>query len=475
MNREGLWVVLAVALPAFASTVAPLPTGDLAYQVRAGELMLSTGDLLHTDPFTFTALGDAWTNQQWATGLILAIVHGAAGWGGLALLRTILIGAIGGLVYWGCRASLDPRRASLLALAGFLLAIGSLALRAQLFGVVCFAATIAILARRSDHPRLIWLLPVVAVAWANLHGSFFLAPIAIAAAALDDLVAHRPGRVRMLVVLGLSALATCLTPFGPGVWSYALSLSTNPTISRLVSEWQRTSPLTILGLLYYGTVLAAVAVVVLAHRRGWRIEAGRVVWLIVLAALGAFAERGIVWWALGSPVALAPAIAACWSARATRRVETPGLLRLNAVLAIGLVAATVLLQPVLRPGDPLTGPAGLLRDAPAGLARTIADRAGSTDRVVVPQPWASWFEWAAPGRLVMVDSRIELFDAATWDAYLAISNGGPPALAALDRVGATLVVVDPRIQADLGKVLGAASSGWHAVYSDADGVVLQRP
>jgi hypothetical protein len=471
MSRERLWVVLAVVLPVFASTIAQLPTGDLAYQVRAGELMLSTGALLRADPFTFTAFGEPWTNQQWATGLIVAIVHGAAGWGGLALLRAVLIGAIGGLVFWGCRAALDPRRASLLALAGFLLAIGSLALRAQLFGIVCFAVTIAVLARRADHPRLIWLLPVVAVAWANLHGSFFLAPIAVGAAVLDDLVARRPDRGPMLAVLALSSLATCLTPFGPGVWSYALSLSTNPTIARLVSEWQRTSPLTVLGVLYYGTVLAAVALIFLARRRGWRIEPGRILLLIALAALGAFAERGVVWWALGAPVALAPAIAACWPARSSRRVETTGLRRANAVVAVALIAATVLLQPVLRPGDRLTGPTGLLRDAPAGLARTIADHAGSTDRVVVPQPWASWFEWAAPGRLVMVDSRIELFDTATWEDYLAITRGGQSALPALDRVGATLVVVDPKIQPDLRDLLDAPSNGWQSVYSDADGTV----
>ena len=471
MSRERLWVVLAVVLPAFASTVAQLPTGDLAYQVRAGELMLSTGALLRADPFTFTAFGEPWTNQQWASGLILALVHGAAGWGGLALLRAVLIGAIGGLVFWGCRTALDPRRASLFALAGFLLAIGSLALRAQLFGVVCFAMTIAIVARRADHPRLVWLLPVVAVAWANVHGSFFLAPVAVGAAVIDDLVARRPHRTAMLAVLALTALATCLTPFGPGVWSYALSLSTNPTIARLVSEWQRTSPLTILGILYYGTVIAAVALIVVARRAGWRLEPGRLLWLAGLVLLGALAERGIVWWALGAPVALAPAIAARWPAGPARRVETPALRRLNAVVAVALVAGTVLLQPILRPGDPLTGPAGLLRDAPAGLAGAIAGRAGPSDRVVVPQPWASWFEWAAPGRLVMVDSRIELFDAATWEDYLAITRGRDKALPALDAVGATLVVVDPKIQPDLAQLLAAPSSGWQAVYSDEDGAV----
>ncbi len=91
------------------------------------------------------------------------------------------------------------------------------------------------------------------------------------------------------------------------------------------------------------------------------------------------------------------------------------------------------MQPLWRPADPLTGPEGTLRDAPGGLARALAAEADSTDRVVVPQPWASWFEWSAPDRLVMVDSRIELFDEATWTDYLAIADGGPDALDVLAR------------------------------------------
>ena len=36
----------AVLFPAFAATIAPLPTGDLAYQLRVGELMLASGAVL---------------------------------------------------------------------------------------------------------------------------------------------------------------------------------------------------------------------------------------------------------------------------------------------------------------------------------------------------------------------------------------------------------------------------------------------
>jgi hypothetical protein len=324
----------------------------------------------------------------------------------------------------------------------------------------------------------------VVLSWANLHGSFFLAPMAIGLATLDDLLRRSPGWRTMVAVLAASTIATCVTPFGAEVWGYAVGLSTNPTITRLISEWQRTSPLSILGVLFYGSVLPAAAVVVRSHRRGRKIEIGRALWLLALAVLGAYAERGVVWWALGAPVALAPLIASAFPALAAAlpgrehldRVEPAGLRRLNVVLVGGIVVAIVGLQPLWRPADPLTGPEGSLRDAPGGLARVLAARAGAADRVVVPQPWASWFEWAAPGRLVMVDSRIELFDDATWNNYLAISGGGAAGLAALDRIGATVVVVDPATQPALNSSIRGVASRWVVAFEDADGAVfVPRP
>ncbi len=274
MSRDRLWLALAILLPALAATIAPMSTVDLAYQVRAGELMLGSLAVLRTDPFTFTAFGQPWLNQQWGAGVAFALGDGAAGWSGLVVLRVVLVAAAVGLVTVAARRWLAPRSASLLALAGFVVGIAALGLRAQLFGIVLFAAVLAILAWRDRRPRLTWAIPLLVLAWANLHGSFFLGPAAVLVAWLDDRLARRPGSDRLLLVLVASLVATCITPFGPSVWTYALGIATNGEITRLISEWQRTSPLTFTGALFYASVAAAVAVMLVARRRGARCRAG---------------------------------------------------------------------------------------------------------------------------------------------------------------------------------------------------------
>ena len=139
-----------------------------------------------------------------------------------------------------------------------------------------------------------------------------------------------------------------------------------------------------------------------------------------------------------------------------------------------LVALIVLLQPIWRPSPTLAGPDGLLTDAPVGLAAAMRDTASPADRAVVPQRWASWFEWAAPGVPVMVDSRIEVVpriglgglprDLGGW-AGRPRDAGPHPGLARGRRIGAE--------QGALLRTLEAPGSGWRVVAEDGDGALFR--
>ena len=480
VTRDRLWTLLAVLLPVLGATIAPLSTIDLAYQVRVGDLMRASGFVLSTDPLTFTAAGQPWLNQQWGAGVLLSLGYSAGGWAGLALLRALLVGLAVGLVFWTVRRWLPVRPAALLALGAFVVGIGALALRAQLFGIVCFVLVTALLAGRRERPRLAFLVPVVVLAWANLHGSFFLGVAAATLAFLVDARAPTPIMRRSLAILVLTVVASIVTPFGPGAWSYAAGLSTNGDVARLVSEWQRTNPLSFAGGLFYLSVLLAIPVLGAARRRErWLPPAAGLLWLGGLVVVGAWAERGIAWWAFGAPAVVGPILARLRGDGTeavpprSARPEPRALRRLNLGIVLALVALVVLLQPAWRSSVALAGPDGLLTDAPVGLASTMRADGTPSDRAVVPQRWASWLEWAAPGIPVMVDSRIEVVPPSAWADYLAIAAGGPESLQALARTRASLVVVDRREQGALLHALQAPDSGWRVVAEDADGAMFR--
>ena len=195
MSLGQLWTFLGVALPVLAALLVPMSAVDLAYQLRAGAEILSSRGIPDTDTWTYTVQGVRWLDQQWGAQAILAAVFGVGGWTGLAILRAVLVG----LALWFVRATLRAsgcarRPATVITILAFIVASPALALRPQLFAIVLFAATTWILAKRREHPRRLWLIPVIALAWANLHGSFPLVVVLVALGWLDEAVRVRAER-----------------------------------------------------------------------------------------------------------------------------------------------------------------------------------------------------------------------------------------------------------------------------------------
>ena len=437
---------------------------DLAYHVRTGELTLRTGDLVLVDPFTFTRAGRAWLNQQWAAQLIFASAHRLLGWAGVGITYAAALGSGFSLLYRSCRrAEAAPRTAALLTLLGFMVAAGSLAARPQALAVPLFTGTGLLLSRRD---RWSWGVPILALIWANVHGSFVLAPLLTGFALGDDLIERRPAG-RALLLLFATVVATFITPFGPNVWSYALDVVGNETIRNSVAEWRPASPLTLRGAPFWLSGLV-VAVTGVSKRRVVRpMDVAR---LLVFFAVGTPALRSTLWWALA-----APPIVASWFRRPGRAVSEPqhGRRGVSTVVATVIILTLLPIALFLRAGiDPVTGSSQrLAADAPEVLVDAARAALPEGSRLLVFQPFASWFEYSLPEDPVMVDSRIELFTDALWRDYDRAITAADGWDRILDRHRIEGVVLPP--EAVLREELLKAR-GWRRVIDGPAGSVFVR-
>ncbi|MEX1171190.1 MAG: hypothetical protein WEG56_01135, partial [Chloroflexota bacterium] len=415
-----LWLFLAVALPMLAAVIASTSTVDLTYHLRAGSEILASGRIPAVDTWTFTAAGEPWRDQQWGAQVILRLVEMAGGWTGLVVLRVALtVIIVGSLLVAVRRRGLDARTSALLVLVAFVVAAPAMALRPQLLGMACFAVVLLLVADRHGSPRRVWLVPVVVVLWANLHGSFFLGPLVLGLAWLEDVHDRVDRPHRAMIVAVVAAAAACLTPFGPAVWVYAAGLSTDPSVTARVTEWQPTSIRDIAGLLFFASVAGVVTLIARTPRIvAWPMLA----WLAVFVVIGLFALRGVAWWPLAAVVAVAGTLV---PARPDpERVERAAFRRLNGAVAIVLVVVGIVLLPAWRPIDPGTkAPDGLLADAPPGITAFLREDLQPGDRILNEQRWGSWFQYALPEATVAVDSRIELIPADVWASYESVLAG----------------------------------------------------
>jgi hypothetical protein len=470
VSLSRLWTFLAVALPVVAALAANLPSVDLAYHLRAGAEILATGSIPNVDTWTFTAAGAPWLDQQWGAQVVLRMVESAGGWTGLALFRAGLVGLIYACLFViGRRAGLPARATALLVLAAFLVGLVALALRPQLLGMACFALVLLLVTIRHQHRRALWLVPVVVVVWANLHGSFFLGPLVLGLAWLEDLHNRAAAPHRPLVIAVISTAAACLTPFGPAVWAYAIGLSTNPLVTSRITEWQPTSLRDVPGLLFFASALAIVVVIA---RRARPVPWPTLVWLGCFFFIGAFAIRGVAWWSLAAMVATVTLIAPL--SRQPTRVDPPLIRKLNALVAAVFVLVGVVLLPAWRPIDPGSqAPVGVVGTAPSGITGALRDHVRPGDRLFHPQPWGSWFEYAVPTASVTIDSRIELFPPETWDRYESVAAGRAGWRDQLRSWGVTVIVVTDARPGGLLDQL-TREPGWREIYKDVDGRVFAR-
>jgi hypothetical protein len=429
------WALVAAVLPTAAALLTRMRAIDLAYHVRVGELTLRSGHVVRNDPFTFTAGGEPWLNQQWGAQVLFGWGHRLLGWAGVAITYAAATGAGFALLYAHCRRrGAIPRTAAVLSLLGFIVATGP-APRPQALAVPLFTGTGLLLARRD---RWAWLVPLIALAWANVHGSFVLAPLLVVFAIGDDLFARRSAR-RSILLLLLTGAATLVTPFGPSVWTYALDIASNDTIRHWVAEWRAPTLTSVAGAAFWLSGLAVATIAVVRRRRVHPMDAVR---LIVFFALGAPAIRGTLWWALAAPPVIAGWFAATGEADRSAEPRRPDAF---ALVAAAFVLALLPIALFLRAGtDPVTGASmRLAADAPEVLVEATRQALPTGSRLLVYQPFASWFEFSSPEYTVMVDSRIELYGDRVWRDYDRATGAEEDWEEILDRYAVEGVVLPP--------------------------------
>jgi hypothetical protein len=465
-TMAALWAMVAVAVPVAAALASRLMAIDLAYQVRAGGVMLDTHRLLDVDTFTFTVVGRPWLNQQWGSEVLLALIHRAGGWFAMGLARGALIGLIVFLIYRACRAAgARSRTAALLTLASWLIGIEILpALRPQQFGFVLFAATLWVVTTRREAPGRLWLVPLFMIPWVNLHGSFPLAFMLLGLAWLEDRTTASARAHRLLAVAGLSLLATFLNPFGPRVWGYVVQLSTDSTVLQHIGEWGPPSVRTPTGLLFFVSLFAVGLLVARSDRPiGWM----PLLTLGLFGGLALLAIRGVVWWAMVAPVVVAGLLG---DAQDEPDPARPALHLGVAASLIGLVLVAMFSQ---RGTDPATGGPAVLTYAPQNLVTAAEASAPAGTRAFVSQFYASWSEFSAPGFPVAVDPRIEIFPEPVWDDYFRISDGEEGWSGILDRWKVGVLVLQPDQASGLLEVIDDHPE-WRRVMAAADGSVYVR-
>lgn len=225
---------------------------DYWWHVRTGRLILETGGIPRTDPFSFTSAGTSWVTHEWLTEVIFALIARQFGYiGNVAFCA--LLGAGAALIVWATARTrgLGTRAATLLMLWAFAIMLPLTNVRPQMVTMLCLACTTLILTRYlGGASRALWFLPPLLLLWVNLHGGYVIGLVLLGLTVVGETIAlalHHPANTRplqrvpgplILATLGAS-LATLVNPHGIGALLYPFTYAgTGNASQRFIAEWQ---------------------------------------------------------------------------------------------------------------------------------------------------------------------------------------------------------------------------------------------
>lgn len=253
-----------------------------------GERMIRAGEVIRTDPFSFTFEGKTWIAHQWLAECAMALAHRAAGLDGLLLVACVILAATyaavgqrlirGGMSFAGSAAVI----ALLLGASSFHFHarphILTIAFSAWIFALLCDVEA----GRRKL--QSMWAMPLILGLWANLHGGALggLATVMVAIGGWAVVSLALPPRTTrgaaMLTGVALvSILAMLVNPYGlelPRVWLQLMGSSVLPRVMHEHGPLEPGSPA--------GMMILAVAALYLVMLVTSRRHMLRVTWLIPL-------------------------------------------------------------------------------------------------------------------------------------------------------------------------------------------------
>jgi hypothetical protein len=510
LTLDNVYLFAALAILALRPLLTTIPMHDFWWHLAMGREIVTTGAIPIVDTFSFTRAGEPFFNQSWLAQLLMYWLYSLGGPQLLIAVQALVIVATYGLLLHLCIA-----RTARLRLCVALLMIGTMpasftnwVIRPQSYALPLFAIFLYVLTAWRLGPgsglwrefqlgswriSALWMLPLLATLWVNIHGSFVLGgglifltfigewlrrfigdrqeerawakrPIGRAEDVIERVAQPKlPPLWEILLCGGLVGCAWLLNPRGLAVIGYVRNLLGSSQVTELVTEWAAPTIRDISGALFFVFVIGGVLILAYARRAPDLVD---MLLFVVFFWLALGAIRNNVWFALVATPLFAVQ-AASWrdDDEAAHRSSTGSPL-LNGLL-IGVLAFVLLMaSPWIKPALALPPQIGALIDptTPVAALEQLRSDELRPQRLFHDLGYGSYLIWAAPEQPVFIDPRIELYPYAQWQDFLQLSRGENVA-ALLKRYNIDGLLLDQLYQKEMIDWARKAE-GWELHYED---------
>jgi hypothetical protein len=454
---------------------------DTGWHIRNGEAILQSWTLPRADAFSYTRQGQPWFAWEWLSDAVFARTFQSAGLPGVAVLAALIIAITAAAVAW-FTLWLDG---NLFFTAGaVVLLLGTTSIhwlaRPHVFSWMLALVFLAVAERqRCGGSRALYLLPVLACLWANMHGSFLLGPGILFIYAVGEWIARVAGetakqpRSGFFAASVLCLLATFINPYGRHLHEHIFTYLQNDYLMDHISEF-RSFSFHSDGALYVEIFLLAAVLGILAMFR--QRAFGPAILGIGMLHISLYSARHLPMAAvLILPLAVAALTREAGNSHRFRPLldYADRLRRIDRRVMAVVPLAVVLLA--TAGGVTTLAQAGAVGFNPRVFPARAADfleRNNLSGRIFSKDQWGGYLIYRFAGRTkVFIDGRSDFYGQQLLETYAQVVDVKPSWSLVLKQYEVGLVLIPP--DHALAAVL-RASSAWKPIYTDSTAAIFQR-
>lgn len=464
-SYDFLWLSIALMPLIGVSFFLAIQPQDFWWLMRVGQETIQSGAVPVVDAISWSQAGQPIVYQQWLSGVLLYLAYKTGGVAFTLLLRGLLIAITYAVIWIMAREVSTPRLASALTVVLGIATANNWSARSQLFAYPLFVLCLWSLLRwQNGDKKYLWILPISALLWANLHGSFIL-PFVLTGAAL---LFGKGDRKALAIAFALMIPATLINPRGIGVWNYFIFMLNSPSDHLFAFEWAPPRNEGWQMNIFFAWMLAFAPLAVFSPRKLSIFE-----WILYLG-FGWLALTGLryVIWFLFIVAVFTATLLSGWLKNPTEPKQIfPAL---NFGLGIFLLIIPLIFLPNFR--EPWMGDSAPVYETPTTpLAATewLVGHPEACSNLWADYSFGGYLSFAMPSCKPWMDSRFNAYPPRQWTEYIQVSRA-ENWQAMFDREDINLLMLSNAAQPKLVEAVTLSPKIWREEYRDDVAVIFSR-
>ncbi|MBT3313814.1 MAG: hypothetical protein HN390_04295 [Anaerolineae bacterium] len=477
-NRLIITIALLLVFILLSRTPAD---ADMWWHLRSGEEMVTQGEILLEDIFSYTRYGADWVNAFWLSDVLIYLVFKVGEYFALASFVSLMAVATFGIAAKQMRGPAFLR--ALLLLLAALVAAPIWSPRPQLFSFLFLAILDYWLStlKKNEKARL-WLLIPFFILWANLHGGYVWGILLLIATLAGELINKWMGKEdvlpakthkNLLLFTFLAFFAVLLNPSGFELWRLPFHTL---DVSLSIQEWQ--SP-NFHQISFHPMLWMLFLLILVLANTGRKLGFSDLFKVLGFTYMTFVSQRNVAPFAIILLPVLSREFSSFWNeeialrlvqlARGSKASSTPQELPLKLTRFINGILISFILFAAFGNLYFLTRPEKVDALYPRAAVQWIEENQPE-GALLNSYNWGGYLIWNLREYPVFIDGRADLYGAEMIDQWKQVTKGGEAAQQILDEWDVNLILLEP------GWAVGneLSEQGWELLYEDDISVVYGR-